>query len=147
MGAIAEGFVAYAQPLIDQSDGSLEGINKAIALAQICFNLSQLPTESQGEMLSDLKRNLEMNDEEFESFRQALIEPMIRRHEDMFPRMHHRLGGDPFGAFAAWEESDEREEDDQVGYPTKRLSTADRYAPCPCNSGKKYKFCCGRKAR
>jgi hypothetical protein len=30
MGAIAEGFAVYAQPLFDQTDGSLEQLNKAI---------------------------------------------------------------------------------------------------------------------
>ena len=32
MGAIAEGFVAYAQPLLDQTDGSEEQMNKAFAI-------------------------------------------------------------------------------------------------------------------
>ena len=40
MGAIAEGFVAYAQPLLDQTDGSEEQLNKAFAISQLCFNLA-----------------------------------------------------------------------------------------------------------
>ena len=40
MGAIAEGFVAFAQPLIDQTDGSQEQLNKALAIGQLCFNLA-----------------------------------------------------------------------------------------------------------
>jgi hypothetical protein len=32
MGAIAEAFVAFAKPLIDQTDGSHEQLNKAFAI-------------------------------------------------------------------------------------------------------------------
>jgi hypothetical protein len=35
MGAIAEALVAYAQPLMDQTDGSEEQLNKAFALTQV----------------------------------------------------------------------------------------------------------------
>jgi preprotein translocase subunit SecA len=31
--------------------------------------------------------------------------------------------------------------------PAKTKPKVDRYAPCPCGSGKKYKFCCGAKGR
>ncbi len=34
MGAIADGFVAYAQPLLDQTDGSEAQLNKAFAISQ-----------------------------------------------------------------------------------------------------------------
>jgi uncharacterized protein YecA (UPF0149 family) len=30
---------------------------------------------------------------------------------------------------------------------TKKYSSTDRYAPCPCHSGKTYKFCCGKTGR
>jgi hypothetical protein len=40
MGAIAEGIFAYAQPLIDQTDGSLEQVKQAMSLSQYCWNLS-----------------------------------------------------------------------------------------------------------
>jgi hypothetical protein len=43
MGALAEALVAYAQPLIDQTDGSLEQLNKAFAISQLCYNLALLP--------------------------------------------------------------------------------------------------------
>ena len=29
--------------------------------------------------------------------------------------------------------------------PAATQAGIDRYAPCPCNSGEKYKFCCGAK--
>jgi hypothetical protein len=47
MGAIAEGFVAYAQPLLDQTDGSQAQLSKAFAISQFCFNLALLPDEKQ----------------------------------------------------------------------------------------------------
>jgi len=40
MGAIAEAMVAYAQPLLDQTDGSTDQMNKAFALGQLCWNLA-----------------------------------------------------------------------------------------------------------
>jgi len=33
MGALADGFVDYAQPLLDQTDGSEEQLNKAFAIS------------------------------------------------------------------------------------------------------------------
>jgi hypothetical protein len=36
MGAIPEAIAAYAQPLIDETDGSLKQMNHALALAQLC---------------------------------------------------------------------------------------------------------------
>jgi hypothetical protein len=36
MGAIADSFVAFAKPLINQTDGSIEQLNKAFAIAQLC---------------------------------------------------------------------------------------------------------------
>ena len=39
MGAIADAFVAYAQPLIDQTDGSEEQLSQAFAMSQLCYNL------------------------------------------------------------------------------------------------------------
>jgi hypothetical protein len=41
MGAIADGFVAFAQPLIDQAD-SEEELKKAFAISQLCLNLALL---------------------------------------------------------------------------------------------------------
>ncbi len=44
MGALAEAFVAYAQPLLDQTDGSEEQLNKAFAISQLCYNLGKQAT-------------------------------------------------------------------------------------------------------
>ena len=51
MGAIAEAFVAYAQPLLDQTDGSHEELNKAFAMSQLCYNLALLPEDRRDEAI------------------------------------------------------------------------------------------------
>jgi hypothetical protein len=38
IGAIVEAIVAYAQPLIEQTDGSPEQMQKAFSIAQLCYN-------------------------------------------------------------------------------------------------------------
>ena len=91
MGAIAEGFVAYAQPLLDQTDGSEEELNKAFAMSQLCYNLALLPEDSRDTTLSELRAGLKMDDEEFDAFRRSVLAPMIQRHQEMFPRLHQRL--------------------------------------------------------
>ena len=88
MGALAEAIVAYAQPLIDQTDGSVEQLNKAFAASQLCYNLALLPDDKQEKAISELQSGMEMDDEEFSLFRRSIIVPMIRRHQEMFPRMH-----------------------------------------------------------
>ena len=90
MGAIAEGFVAYAQPLLDQTDGSEGQVKKAFTISQFCFNLALMPEGSREQALGEVKQSLEMNDEEFDDFRRSIVVPMIRRHEKMFPLMHRQ---------------------------------------------------------
>ena len=144
MGAIAEAFVAYAQPLLDQTDGSEGQLNKAFAISQLCYNLALMPEESRDRALSEMRPSLEMDDEEFDEFRRSIVVPMIRRHQEMFPQMHRRgstdfsqSGPSPSGpSFRTRPGMAARRE----AYPG-----TDRYAPCPCNSGRKYKFCCGKK--
>ena len=130
-----------AQPLIDQTDGSVEQMNKAFAISQLCYNLALLPEDSRDKTLSEMRPTLKMDDEEFDEFRRSIIDPMIRRHEEMFPRMHRRGSANlcaerPLAAGAARE----------MAAPAEKYPGTDRYAPCPCNSGEKYKFCCGRRA-
>ena len=141
MGAIAEAFVAYAQPLIDQTDGSEEQLNKAFALSQLCYNLALLPDDQRDTMLSEVRQSLEMDDAEFAEFRRSIIVPMIRRHEEMFPGMR------------GWKFGDSAPSSSSPGAHTRKAARGekypgtDRYAPCPCGSGEKYKFCCGAKGR
>ena len=140
MGAIAEGIAAYAQPLIDQTDGSIEQVNKALTISQICWNMSLLPEDKRDQMLSEMRPSLQMDEDQFDEFRRSIIDPMIRRHQEMFPLMHRRdstaaspSGPSPrvYSKAAAGE-----------AYPG-----TEPYAPCPCQSGRKYKFCCRRKGR
>jgi uncharacterized protein YecA (UPF0149 family) len=141
MGAIAEAFVAYAQPLLDETDGSEEQLNKAFAMSQFCFNLALLPDDGRDATLSELQRTLEMDDEEFDAFRRSIVVPMIRRHHEMFPQMHRRDSTDPS------QSSPSLRARPRMAAPAERYPGPDRYAPCPCGSGEKYKFCCGKRGR
>jgi hypothetical protein len=156
MGAIAEAIVSYAQPLIDETDGSLEQMNKAMAISQVCWNLALVPDERLDESISELQPSLKMDDEEFEDFRQSVIVPMIRRHREMFPQMHRQR------STGLWQDGPSSSDPSPSGFwpggpslparprtaaTAEKYSGTDRYAPCPCNSGRKYKFCCGAKGR
>ena len=137
MGAIAEAMVAYVQPLLDETDGSLEQMNRALGIAQLCWNLALFPEERK-HMLADMRLTLQMDDEEFESLQRNVILPMIRRHIEMFPRMHRS---------ASWKNSSDEASAPMrppEKLPAKKYAGTERNAPCPCNSGKKYKKCCGR---
>jgi hypothetical protein len=141
MGAIAEAFVAYAQPLLDQTDGSEEQLNKAFTISQLCYNLALLPNDQRDTMLDEARQTLGMDDAEFAEFRRSVIVPMIRRHEEMFPGIHQRRFGDLAPS------SSSPGAHTRKAAPGEKYPGTDRYAPCPCGSGEKYKFCCGRKGR
>ena len=141
MGAIAEAFVAYAQPLIDQTDGSEEQLNEAMAISQLCYNLALLPEDRRETMFGEMRQDLGMDDAEFAEYRRSIIDPMIRRHEEMFPGMRNRS----FAAPAPSPPSPPAHT--RKARPGERYPGTDRYAPCPCGSGEKYKFCCGAKGR
>lgn len=139
MGAIAEAFVALAQPLLDQTDGSLEQVNKAMQLTQVCYNVAILSPERRLVALRELQLSMQMDDAEFADLQQDVIDPMLRRCEAAMPSVlsaaQRRFDLLPSNE---WEEA---ARDDRP-----KPTTADRYAPCPCNSGKKLKFCCGSRA-
>lgn len=132
MGFIAESFVAYAQPLIDESDGSMEGMNRAMTIAQMCWNFALMPEDQRNAAIEEIKPTLNMTDEAFAEFRRHVILPMIRRHREMFPGLHARSRATPI-LF------------DEEPPPKKKPVVTDRYAPCPCGSGRKYKWCCGAR--
>ncbi len=142
MGAISEAFTAFAQPLLEQTDGSQEQLSKAFALSQVCYNLALLPKEDQEAAINEMRSSLEMDDEEFTEFRRELLNPMIQRHEQMFPLLHRRIS-------AEWLKSRPLPgpHSEMAEHPETPPPPSDRYAPCPCNSGRKYKFCCGAKRR
>jgi len=144
MGAIAEAIVAYAQPLLDQTDGSEEQLNKAMTISQLCFNLALQPEDKRDQMLSEMRPALHMEDDEFNEFRRTIIDPMIRRHQEMFPLMHRRgsIAASPSVLLPSDPSPQVHSRASREAYPG-----AEPYAPCPCNSGKKYKFCCRKKGR
>jgi hypothetical protein len=62
MGVIAESIVAYAQPLLDETDGSIENMNRALSLAQLCWNLALLSEKEREQSLAEMRLSFEMND-------------------------------------------------------------------------------------
>jgi len=161
MGVIAEAFVAFAQPLLDETDGSEEQLNKALTISQLCYNLALMPEDKRDRMLGELRPSLQMDDEEFDDFRRSVVVPMIRRHQEMFPRMHGRKSADfspsgpsprgpsPRGPSPRGPSPIGPSLQTRLNAPARREAYpgTNRYAPCPCNSGRKYKFCCGKKRR
>ncbi len=141
MGVIADGIMAYAQPLLEQTDGSQEQLSKALALTKLCFNLALSPEDRRDTMLNEMRPELKMDDEEFDEFRRSVIDPMIRRHHEMFPNMRR------WGAPAPAQSDPSPQAQPRMAANGEKYPGTDRYAPCPCNSGEKYKFCCGAKRR
>jgi uncharacterized protein YecA (UPF0149 family) len=119
--------VAYAQPLLDGTDGSHEQMQNALTIAQLCWNLALVPQTEQEERLAQIRPALKMNDAEFEEFCELVVVPMIKRHREMFPDMPRLASGR------------RAPRTHKEKYPG-----TGRNDPCPCNSGKKYKRCCGR---
>jgi len=144
MGAIADAFVAFAQPLLDQTDGSHEQLDKAFSISQLCYNLALLPEEDREQSLRKMRLSLEMDDEEFNEFRSSIIDPMLRRHKEMFPRMQRRDSNNVSSSRPS------PNGPSLLSHPRMAASTevypgTDPYALCPCKSGRKYKFCCRKK--
>jgi hypothetical protein len=141
MGAMADAFAAYAQPLLDQTDGSEEQLNKALAVSMVCYNLALLTDDDRKRDLAEMRQKLEMDEQEFDEFQRSVIFPMIARHQEMFPRMSERIP-----EFVS-QFRPRPVPDPGKGARTERYPGTAPYAPCPCNSGEKYKFCCRAKGR
>jgi hypothetical protein len=86
VGAIANAIVAYAQPLLDQTDGDFDMMNRALTIAQLCWNLAILSEEQRDAAIEEMKPAMNMPDGDFAEFRQQILLPMIRRHHEMFPQ-------------------------------------------------------------
>jgi hypothetical protein len=138
MGAIAESITTYAQPLLDETDGSVNQMNHALELGLLCWNLALLPEAVRHSALRKVQSDLEMENDEFEAFQRSVITPMIRRHQEMFPHMSGIGSTVPSGGISA---SRSRA---TPPVSNERYPGTGRNAPCPCNSGQKYKRCCGR---
>jgi uncharacterized protein YecA (UPF0149 family) len=138
MGVLADSVVAYAQPLLDETDGSPAEMEKALTLAQVCWNLALLPDDERDAEIAEMRSTLKMDESAFQDFRDSVVMPMIRRHHEMYPRMPRlrpatRAGAPQGPAVKPVPPTN----------PGKYPGTG-RNAPCPCKSGKKYKLCCGR---
>jgi len=48
--------IAYAQPLLDATDGSPEQMQNALSIAQMCWNLALLPETEQEESIAVAQR-------------------------------------------------------------------------------------------
>ncbi len=106
-----------------------------MTLAQMCWNFALLPDNERDAAIEEFKPALNMTDEEFAEFRLKLILPMIRRHRQMFPGLHARFK--PASSLF--------DDEPPAPPPKKKPVVTDRYAPCPCGSGRKYKWCCGAR--
>lgn len=126
MGAMGDAMTAYAEPLVEATDGSPEAVQKAFSMAMVCWNLSLLDEGAAAESIDEMRSTLQMSEDEFRAFRHDVIERMIRRHRDMFPGLHSRPSGDRDGGVTR----------------TIRAASVGRNDLCPCGSGKKYKKCC-----
>lgn len=136
MGAMADAMVEYCRPLIERTNGSHESVQSAINVGMTFWNLALLDESERKVGIQNLIDSLDLSAADARVFEEEVAVDMIQRHRDMFPGMHsseYGLNGFGFAnrshAFAAHTKSDPY------------AGTAP-YAPCPCRSGKKYKFCC-----
>ncbi len=138
MGAFGEAFLEYIQPLLEGVDNSPEAHQNAYHLGQICWNLAISPEDMRDEMYADIGETLGISAEDFENLKMDVLQPMVWRHYTMFPKMHE---ADMFNAERSipMQEPDASIQQDGHMYPGTSPN-----APCPCDSGKKYKRCCGK---
>jgi uncharacterized protein YecA (UPF0149 family) len=147
MGAIADALMEYMRPLTDAMKDTPEGLEKALALGQLCFNLGQMDDDARAEHLGQIRDSMGLSDEEFAGFFRDLILPMLVRHEQMFPREKMMRMPDLIDDFQPDDRLMTKVDKTPHTSPVRRDRNLDRYAPCTCNSGKKYKFCCGAPRR
>ena len=134
-GAFAEAFAAFAEPLLDQTDGSLEQLNKAFAISQLCYNLALLPEDDRSAAFTEMQQTLKMDDEEFDDFRRSIPRP---HDPTASPDVPVDAPTGPPCPSAKWPLAAGGSD---KGGARRNLPGTDRYAPCPCNSGEKLEFC------
>ncbi|MGH9667131.1 MAG: hypothetical protein ACRD9L_22130, partial [Bryobacteraceae bacterium] len=64
MGVFAEGFLAFAKPLLAETDGSQEDLDKALAISKLCFNLALLPKDQREQAIDEMRSSSGMDDVE-----------------------------------------------------------------------------------
>jgi hypothetical protein len=84
----ADAIGAYAQPLIDETDGSPKQVQKALNIAMLCWNLALHETMNKDGAINKALIESGMPPEDLPLFLRDVVEPMIQRHREMFPRMH-----------------------------------------------------------
>lgn len=125
MGRMADAMFAYAQPLLDNTDGSQEQAQYALTTAQMCWNIALLPDAEQAKTLDGMRSSLNLGEDEIEELYTNVVLPMIKRHREMFPDLHCM--------------SQRNVDHPKVNDKYPGTGRNDR---CPCGSGKKYKKCC-----
>ena len=88
----ADAMVAYAKPLLDATDGSEAKLNEAMTLAMTCWNLAVTPEGERDAFFESIRSQFDMDPEAFAVFRSNTLEPLVRRHHEMFPEMRARAG-------------------------------------------------------
>jgi len=89
----AEAAVRYAQPLVDEARNE-EELQHAFSLAQICWNLALLTPEECEAALQTVKQQMNWSEREYRAQRE-MIDFMVQRHQQMFPRLHQKKFGAP----------------------------------------------------
>ena len=86
----ADAMVAYAQPLLDATDGSEEQLQKAMTIAMACWNAALTPDEGRDSFFEVIRESLGMTPEEFAALRRETLDPLVLRHHEMFPELRER---------------------------------------------------------
>jgi hypothetical protein len=82
-GGLAQQMIEFVQPLLDNSDGSKEQVEKAISFGMLCWNIAILPRAERAAEIEAAEHDIAKTDEDREAFRD-LAELMLARHEKLF---------------------------------------------------------------
>jgi hypothetical protein len=83
----AQQMVEFVQPLLDQTDGSIEAMNKAMSVGMVCWNMAIVPAEERDRLLAEFVDEAFPDEEARAAFRE-IAQFMIARHRQMFPEIH-----------------------------------------------------------
>ena len=111
----AQQMMDFAQPLIENSDGTADGFSKAMTMAMVFWNLAITREEAREEMMTAILSK--DADPEVRSEFHVMAKLMIARHEAMFPELEARNEPPPDGPRA----EAIREQGCQTGHPVSRI--------------------------
>jgi len=83
----AQQMAEFAQPLLDQTDGSIEAMNKAMSVGMVCWNMAIVSAEERDLMLTEFVDKTFPDEETRAAFRE-IAQFMIARHRRLFPELH-----------------------------------------------------------